>query len=280
MNTVLITGGTGKTGRRIAEKLTQFEVDIRLASRSALAIKDYESIRFIWGDETTYDTALKDVKAIYLLAPANVAEPLDVMKPFIDYAVDKGVKRFVLLSASSLPKGGPMMGAVHAYLEETVPEWTALRPTWFMQNFSEQQHLETILSEGAIYSATDNGRVPFIDADDIASVAAVALTREEPLNRDVILTGPSAITYDDVASTISRVINKPVEHIKLTEDQLRQRFIDSGMELIYANVLSAMDTAISLGSEENCSNEVKNLTGKDPISFLDFAEQARVNWTH
>lgn len=280
MNTVLITGGTGKTGRRIAEKLTQFEVDVRLASRSALPIKDYESIRFVWGDETTYDTALKDVKAIYLLAPANVAEPLDVMKPFIDYAVDKGVKRFVLLSASSLPKGGPMMGAVHSYLEETVPEWTALRPTWFMQNFSEQQHLETILSEGAIYSATDNGRVPFIDADDIASVAAVALTREEPLNRDVILTGPSAITYDDVASTISRVINKPVEHIKLTENQLRQRFIDSGMEAIYANVLSAMDTAISLGSEENCSNEVKNLTGKDPISFLDFAEQARMSWTH
>ncbi|GDY25427.1 ergot alkaloid biosynthesis protein [Agarivorans sp. Toyoura001] len=278
MNTVLITGGTGKTGKRIAEKLTLQGVSVRVASRSALPINDYESIRFIWGDETTYDAALKDVKAIYLLAPANVAEPLDVMKPFIDYAVKKGVKRFVLLSASSLPKGGPMMGAVHAYLEETVPEWAALRPTWFMQNFSEQQHLETILSEGAIYSATDNGRVPFIDADDIASVAAVALTQKEPLNRDVIMTGPSAITYDDVASMISRVINKPVEHIKLTEGQLRQRFIISGMELVYANVLSAMDTSISLGSEENCSNEVKKLTGKDPISFLDFAEQATMNW--
>ena len=279
MSTVLVTGGTGKTGRRIARKLAQKGVNVRLASRSAMPVESHESVHFFWIDETTYDMALKDVSAIYLLAPANVAEPMKVMKPFIDYALDKGVRRFVLLSASSLPKGGPMMGAVHAYLEETVPEWAVLRPTWFMQNFSEQQHQETIVKEGRIYSATDNGRIPFIDADDIASVATEALTCKESLNRDVILTGPVAITYDEVARTISGVTNKPVEHIKLTEAQLRQRFIDSGMEPDYASVLSAMDTAISLGSEENCSEEVKKLTGKEPNSFLEFAEQVRCSWT-
>jgi len=200
------------------------------------------------------------------------------MKPFIDFMLAHDIKRFVLLSASSLPKGGPMMGAVHAYLEDVAPEWSVLRPTWFMQNFSEQQHLHTICEESCFYSATGDGKVPFIDVDDIAEVATQALICEQPFNRDMILTGPESLTYDQVAEQITHASGKHVKHHSLTERQLRTRFIESGMDDKYADILTAMDTAIANGSENQLSHEVEKIIGRAPTSFSSFAVSVSDVW--
>lgn len=186
---ILITGGTGKTGSRVAHSLRERGIEPRLASRSP---KGAASVRFDWRDTATFPVALADVRAVYLVAPTDTAEPLDAMRPFLEQAIGSGVDRFVLLSASSLEEGGPMMGAVHAFLKRHALHWAVLRPTWFMQNFSEGPHLPTIRDEGAIYSATGDGRVPFIDAGDIADVATQALV--DPLfpNRDARADGAAA----------------------------------------------------------------------------------------
>ncbi|NBJ13652.1 NAD(P)H-binding protein [Microvirga arsenatis] len=168
---ILLTGGTGKTGRRIAAQLAGKGLKARIASPTGAGPAGHQGVRFDWLDESTYADAVAGISAVYLLAPAGVAEPLPAMQPFLDQALKAGVHRFVLLSASSLEEDGPMMGKVHAYLRRNAPEWAVLRPTWFMQNFSEQQHLPTIRDEGRIYSATGDGRVPFIDADDIGASA-------------------------------------------------------------------------------------------------------------
>lgn len=274
MSVTLITGGTGKTGRRIAALLSATGRAVRPVARTA----GVETVRFDWTDQTTFDPALDGVSAIYLLAPSNVAEPLDAMRPFLDRALQQGVRRLVLLSASSLPKGGPMMGAVHAYLEENAPEWAVLRPTWFMQNFSEQQHLATIRDEGRIYSATADGRIPFIDAGDIAAVAAEALTSAVPFNRDMILTGPASLSYDDVARMIGVATGKRIEHIRLTEDELAGRFVATGMQPVYARVLAALDTAIAHGSEAQVSSEVPTILGRPARSFEAFVATERAAW--
>lgn len=274
MSVTLITGGTGKTGRRIAALLSATGRAVRPVARTA----GTETVRFDWTDRATFDPALDGVSAIYLLAPSNVPEPLDAMRPFLDRALQQGVRRLVLLSASSLPKGGPMMGAVHAYLEENAPEWTVLRPTWFMQNFSEQQHLATIRNEGRIYSATGDGRIAFIDAGDIAAVAAEALIRVTSFNRDMILTGPASLSYDDVARMIGVATGKRIEHIRLTEDELAGRFVATGMQLVYARVLAAMDTAIAHGAEAQVSPEVPTILGRPARSFEAFVATERAAW--
>ena len=274
MSVILITGGTGKTGRRIAALLSTAGRAVRPVARTG----GTESARFDWKDQATFDPTLDGVSAIYLLAPSNVAEPLDAMRPFLDRALHRGVRRFVLLSASSLSKGGPMMGAAHAYLEENAPEWTVLRPSWFMQNFSEQQHLATIRNEGRIYSATGDGRIAFIDAGDIAAVAAEALTRATPFNRDMILTGPASLSYDDVAGMIGVATDKRIEHIRLTEDELADRFVASGMQLVYARLLAAMDTAIAHGSEAQVSSEVPTILGRPAASLEAFIASERAAW--
>ena len=176
MNRILVTGASGKTGRRVVEQL----IGMGIQPRSALRTADgNDAVRFDWMAPETHLEALKDMGAIYLVAPPGVVDPLPVMLPFLQQALQCGVMRFVLLSASSLEAGGAMMGEVHAWLRSNVPSWIVLRPTWFMQNFSEHQHKSTIVEEASIFSATGDGRIGFIDAEDIAAVAAAALTEPD-----------------------------------------------------------------------------------------------------
>lgn len=274
---ILLTGGTGKTGSRIAKALAAAGVQARVASRGANSEAGAEAVRFDWADPATYGPALHGIGALYLVAPANVADPLDAMTPFLRAALDAGVRRHVLLSASSLPEGGPMMGRVHAFLRRAVPEWVVLRPAWFMQNFSEQQHLPTIQDEGAIYTAAGNGRVPFIHADDIAAAGAAALLGRVP-NGDHILTGPRALSYDEAAAIIAAAVGRPVRHQRLSEDELVRRLSEHGLPQPYAATLAAMDTAVAGGSENRITDAVQAITGRASISFEAFAAENRDRW--
>lgn len=267
-DTILVTGGTGTTGRRISAQLAARGLCYRAATRRP---KTENDIRFDWADETTWAAALDGVARIYLVAPTGVSEPLPVMIPFLELAIRTGVKRFVLLSASSLEPGGPMMGMVHSWLRDRAPEWVVLRPTWFMQNFSEQQHLGPIRDEGAIYTATDGGRIGFIDAEDIATVAVEALSQPEFASGDIILTGPAAISYDDVAKTLSDVLDHPVQHHHLSVAELAARHVDcSDLPQSYADTLAAMDASIASGSEDRVTDAVALIVGRPARSLADF----------
>lgn len=170
-----------------------------------------------------------------------------------------------------------MTGQVHAFLHEHAPEWVVLRPTWFMQNFSEQQHLPTIRDEGAIYTAVGDGRVPFIHADDIAAVGAAALLGQVP-DGDHVLTGPRALSHDEAADIIAAATGRPVRHQRLSEDELARRLADHGLPQPYAATLAAMDTTIAGGSENRITDAVQAITGRAPISFEAFAAENRDRW--
>ena len=272
---ILITGGTGKTGSRLAQQLRERGVRFRVASRSP---QGAGSMRFDWRDVTTFAPTLEDVRAVYLVAPTDTTEPLEAMQPFLETALTAGIERFVLLSASILEADGPMMGQVHGFLKRRAPNWNVLRPTWFMQNFSEGPHHATICEEGVIYSATGQGRVPFIDASDIARVAATALLDSGFPNGDLVLTGPQALSYDEVAQTLSEILGRQIAHCHLSEAELAARHVQQGLPPNYASVLAAMDTAIAGGAEDRVTGEVRRTTGRAPLNFRSFATDEREAW--
>ena len=171
-----------------------------------------------------------------------------------------------------------MMGETHAWLSANAPEWTVLRPSWFMQNFSKSPDADTIRKEGVIYSATGKGRVGFIDADDIAACAVAALAAPRPLDRDVVLTGPDALSYDDIAAIIAQVLDRPIRHVSLSRAALGRRFEEQGMPSDYAEVLSDLDEAIRTGAEDRTTQGVQLLTGVAPSGFRRFAERSRAIW--
>ena len=271
----LIIGARGKTGSRLAAHLAGMGVPIRPASRTADRPGE---VRFDWAYPETFVTAFEGIHAAYLVAPTDRTDHADVMVPAIERALAMGVRRFVLLSASSLAAGGPMMGAVHAVLRDVAPEWCVLRPTWFLQNFSEQQHLHTIRKDNAIYTATGEGRVPFIDAADIAAVAAVALTTRRAPNTDVILTGPEPLSYGEVADRLSRRLGRTIRHVGMGHAGFVAHLMAAGFDEIYAKALADMDGAISRGSEDRVTDGVQRLTGRRPRDFDAFVAENEAVW--
>ncbi|MDB5613171.1 MAG: ergot alkaloid biosynthesis protein [Devosia sp.] len=275
MNRILVTGASGKTGRRVVERLVGIGIQPRSALRMA---KGPETVPFDWTATESHVAALKGISAVYLVAPPGVVDPLPVMLPFLEQALQSGVKRFVLLSASSIEDGGPVMGQVHAWLRSNVPSWIVLRPTWFMQNFSEQQHLPTIVGEDAIFSATSDGRIGFIDAEDIAAVAAIALTAPDFQSGDLILTGPETLSYDQVALLIGQATGREIHHHRLNEQQMTERFVTFGVPDSFASGLAAMDVAIAEGAEDRTTDNVSKVTGRPAGSFRDFVSRSAGAW--
>lgn len=271
--TTLVIGATGTTGSRVASRLTAAGHRVRAAGRRATAVAGARAVRFDWADPTTFDEALSGSDRVYLIPPIGSSEPADVMLAFLERARTAGVRRAVLLSSSAIPAGGPATGQIHAALPGLFDEWAVLRPSWFMQNFTgDHPHAQSIRADGTVSTATDEGRVGFVDADDIAAVAVRALTDGRAPNTDLVITGPQALSYGDVAAVVAEVTGRTVTHRQLTYEQMRDRLAPL-MPLEFAAMLAGMDRAIAEGSEDRTTDTVHRLTGRPPGSFRAFAER-------
>ncbi|WP_371502555.1 NAD(P)H-binding protein [Kitasatospora sp. NBC_00374] len=175
MNTLsatLVIGATGTTGSRVVAGLIAEGHRVKAAGRSATPVEGAQAVRFDWDEPATWGEALDGVDRLYLVPPIGSSDPAAAMLPFLDQARAAGVHRAVLLSSSAIPAGGPAVGRVHQALPGLFEQWAVLRPSWFMQNFTgSTPHARSIREDGAIWTATGQGRVGFIDAQDIAAVA-------------------------------------------------------------------------------------------------------------
>ncbi|MFF0410283.1 ergot alkaloid biosynthesis protein [Kitasatospora sp. NPDC004745] len=301
--TTLVIGATGTTGSRTAARLLAGGHRVRAAGRRGAPWVDApssaaeaagapssaapsvgaesvgtpsaaaESVRFDWYDPATFADAVAGADRVYLVPPVGEPDPLPVMLPFLRRARAAGVRRAVLLSSSAVPEGGPAVGQVHRALPELFEEWAVLRPSWFMQNFTgEHLHARSIREHGTILTAAGAGRVGFVDAEDIAAVAAHALTDERAPDRDLVLTGPEALSHDAVAAVVAEVTGRPVVHHRLTHGELRER-LSALMPPAFAGLLADLDRAIAAGAEDRTTDTVRLLTGRAPNGFRQVFER-------
>ncbi len=265
VETVLVTGATGKTGSALVRILREMGVSVRAATREPRTVGD---ISFDWRDASTFEAAIDGVDGVYLVAPTDTTEPFAIMQPLLEMASLH--RRLILLSSSLLPKGGAMMGEVHAWLADNSEDYAVLRPSWFMQNFLTQQ-LSGIRRDGAIFSATRDGRVAFIDAEDIAAVATAMLTRSARLGgEEPILTGPRTLSYDEVARSIAEASGRTVRHIRLNVTELAARIEGNGLPPAYASTLASLDDEIAKGAEDRVTDKVERWTNRRPNDFRSF----------
>ncbi|MEU6116982.1 NmrA family NAD(P)-binding protein [Streptomyces sp. NPDC047117] len=273
--TTLVTGATGTTGSRTAARLVAAGHRVRAAGRRGAAVPGAEPVRFDWYDPATHGTALDGVDRLYLVPPVGDADPAAVMLPFLRQAGAAGVRRAVLLSSSAIAEGGPAAGAVHRALPGLFDQWAVLRPSWFMQNFTgTHAHADSIRESGTLLTATGNGRVGFVDADDIAAVAVRALTDDRSPDTDLVLTGPEALSHDDIAAIMTEVTGRPVTHRQLSYEALRER-LAAYAPPEFAALLAGLDRAIAEGAEDRTTDTVLRVTGRPPHGFREVAERER-----
>ncbi|KAJ3952206.1 hypothetical protein N0V92_011366 [Colletotrichum tropicale] len=308
--TILIIGGTGKVGRQITKLLAITDTPTYQSSRSGAYTTEPDAenvkpIAFDWADEKTWAAALKSgATSVFLVAPP-VLDMLPPMQSFIDQArLNGNAKRFILLSGSPMEAdiNGPAMSRPHAYLKELGDrgevEWAALRPTWFQQNFAEQlNHINSIKDESTVYSATADGKIPWIATEDIAACAFQLLLQDDAPNDEYLLLGSELLSYDDVcvrqtrqqrslmsnfgvqiAEILTEVLGRKIIHKNLSRKGLEDRYVNYGLPQDYAEMMGAMDTNIKNGSENRTNSVVLAVTGKQPRKFRDVAKELRNVW--
>ncbi|GAA2432572.1 NAD(P)H-binding protein [Actinomadura vinacea] len=269
---ILILGGTGKTGRRVASLLRAQGTPVRAASRSG-------EHPFDWTDRATWAPALEGVRAVFVV-------PLDgetLTGPLVERAVRLGAERVVLLSGRGVDVPGygaedSPLAATHIEGERAVRDldgttWTIVRPGWFAQNFSEGFFQDAVRA-GEIRIPAGDGAASFVDAEDIAAVAAAALTEDGHAGRIYELSGPRALTMAEATAEISEATGRPVRYVPLTPEEFVAELVKEGWAEPDAQDFADAVAPIRNGLDAHISDGVRQALGREPRGFAAFAKAA------
>jgi uncharacterized protein YbjT (DUF2867 family) len=263
----LVLGGTGKTGRRVAQRLEARGMPTRVGSRSA-------EPPFDWQKPETWASALEGVSAAYVSYYPDVAIPgaPEAVRAFAELAARNGVRRLVLLSGRGEEEAQSAELAVREVAEEAGIGWTIVRCAWFMQNFDENYLLEPILA-GEVALPAGNVPEPFVDAGDIADVAVAALTEDGHAGEIYELTGPRLLTMEEALGEISKATGRGIRFVPVSlEEFVGAAYGDVPPEFL--SFLAYLFGEVLDGRNASTTDGVRCALGREPKDFTDYARDA------
>ena len=265
---ILITGGNGKTGRRVAARLTKLNTPIRIGSRSG-------DPAFDWYDESTWKKALENIQAVYISFQPDLAVPnsAKIMKSFMTAVIGAGVTKLVLLSG----RGEKDAEAAEQIIIRSGIEYTVLRASWFNQNFSESYLLDPIRA-GDVQMASGNVPEPFIDADDIADAAVAAFTNGSHANKLYEITGPELFTFKQAIKIISDEIGRRVKFTDLTMEEYVQQLKQHELPQDYIDLITYLYSEVMDGLNSSVTHDLEKVLGRKPRDFRTFVRESKVAW--
>lgn len=260
---VLVLGGTGKTGRRIVGRLRARGIDTRVGSRSG-------SPAFDWDEPSGWDAVLAGMSAVYISYTPDLAVPAakQAIRHLVERAKAQGVQHLVLLSG----RGEPDAQACERIVQESGLDWTIVRASWFNQNFSEGDFLPLVLS-GDITLPAGHVPEPFVDAEDIADVAVAALTDTGHIGEVYEVTGPRLMTFDELASELSRATGRKISFVRVPANEFLQGFRQAGAPEDMIWLLDYLFSTILDGRNAQLCDGVERALGRPPKDFSDFANE-------
>ncbi|MFD3334616.1 NAD(P)H-binding protein [Streptomyces sp. NPDC058700] len=275
--TILVTGATGKTGRRVVQQLQNKTMPVRAASRSS-------QVRFDWTDQATWAPALRDITGMYLVAPdLGSAQATENITALARQAAAAGVRRAVLVSFPHLDTPNLDINHVPAAeqaLSAAGLEATVLWPRWFFQNFSEDFLLDAVRS-GDVRLPAGEGKEAFIDAEDIAAVAVTALTQDGHAGQTYELSGPRLMSFADAVSDIAHATGNDIRYTPLSAETYAAEQRASGVPEEWVQTAIGMYADIRSGALNSLTGDVEKVLGRPPRDFTDYARTAAAQdaWT-
>lgn len=257
----LVLGGTGKTGRRVAERMTAKGHPVRVGSRTVVP-------SFDWNNEAGWEACLDGVTAVYITYSPDLAMPgaTDAIRSFVDLARRRGVRRAVLLSG----RGEDEAQACERIVQDSGLAWTIVRASWFNQNFSEGAFIDMVLG-GAITLPAGDQVEPFVDADDIADVVVAALTEDHHSGQVYEVTGPRLMSLADVAADLSRAVGRKISYVDVPHDAFVSRVRGSGAPEDVVWMLDYLFATVLDGRNAHLTDGVERALGRAPRDFADYA---------
>jgi uncharacterized protein YbjT (DUF2867 family) len=273
--TILVLGGSGRTGSLLAKQLSVGGSKVRSASRHG------SQFHFDWDDVDTYEGALSGIDRVYLVAPTMRVRYVEPVAKFLDLAEAAGVSHVTLLSAFNGDQAPEEIDVAAVEVEVARRRGlthTILRPAWVMQNFADQ-HLPIV--ENLLVVPSGGGAEAFVDALDIAEVAAATLLKpDEHAGATYLLTGPQAITFDEAARTIASVSGRPIKYLDCDQETWINGAVAAGVPPDYAEMLRWLTGSIISGSGSTPTGDVAAVIGRPATSFEEFALRNAAVWTN
>ncbi len=260
---ILVIGATGKTGRRIVQRLSEKGHALRKGSRQS-------DPPFDWGAQSTWDAVLDGVAAAYISYAPDLAIPgaTDAIRAFVGRAVEHGVRRLVLLSG----RGEEEAQQCERIIQRADIEWTVVRASWFCQNFSEGAFLDMVLAGEIALPAGEVGE-PFVDADDIADVAVAALTEDGHDGQVYELTGPRLLTFAEAVDEIARATGRPIRYVQIPPEAFAAGVAEAGLPEDIAWLLDYLFATVLDGRNASLGDGVRKALGREPRDFTDYARE-------
>ncbi|WP_409462413.1 NAD(P)H-binding protein [Amycolatopsis sp. GA6-003] len=268
---VLVTGATGKSGRRVVSRLRAAGHPVRAAARSG-------EHPFDWTDDRTWDAALEGVRAAYVVQ----LDGTNLVRPFVARARKHGVQRIVLASGRGIDDPGYVRDRIgmrdgiadsEAAVRESGLEWTITRPGWFAQNFNEGFFADAIAA-GELRLPAGDGAATFVDAEDIAEVVAAALVHQGHAGQIYELSGPRAVSLAEAVETISAVTGREIRYVPLSIEDYLAELVGQGLPRAEAEIFADFIEPLREGRDAHVSDGVQRALGRPPRSFAEFAETA------
>lgn len=272
-STVLVAGGTGTVGRHVAKALAARGVAARIGSRRGEAGR----VRLDYADPAGFDAALAGVDAAYVISPTGELDPDNRLGPFIGRAAARGVK-LVLQTAIGVDADDAIpLRRLERRLQASGTRHVILRPNWFTDNFLTYWGAG-IRAAGEIAVPAGNGASSFVDARDIAEVAAAVLTSDDQDGQALAVTGGEALTYAEVADLLGAAVGRPVRYRPSEAAAFIAQMVGMGMDEAYAGMLAAIFGPVAAGWTAAVSPVVEQLTGRQPRSVADFVREHAAAW--
>jgi uncharacterized protein YbjT (DUF2867 family) len=269
--TILLLGGAGKTGSRIAKRLAQRGLTARLASRSG-------AVRFDWDDSSTWPGALQGVNTLYITYFPDVSSPraAGLIRELAPLAIASGVRRIVMISG----RGEPQCHAAENAVRESGVPYTILRCAWFAQNFSEGHLRDQVLSGELAFPAGDVAE-PFVDVDDVADVAVEALTDPKHAGMTYELSGPRLVTFGEACNEITKASGHQVRYVPVSSNEYRE-VLATVMPPDVAESLCDLFAYILDGHNAFIDTDIERVLGRKARDFRSYAENAAKAgaWSH
>jgi uncharacterized protein YbjT (DUF2867 family) len=268
----LVLGGTGKTGRRIVQRLQARGRPVRVGTPSGTP-------PFDWTDEATWSPALDGVGSAYVAYYSDLAFPgaAEAVGAFADLAVARGVRRLVLLSGRG--EEGARRG--EQALQRSGADWTIVRSAFMAQNFDEGFFLEAVRAGEVAFPAGEDLAEPFIDADDIADVAVAALTTDGHVGQLYEVTGPRLLGWAQAVAEVAAAAGRPIRYLPVAMDEYASLLIGNQVPADYVKLLTDLFTEVLDGRNAHLSDGVQRALGREPRDFADYARTTAATgiWT-
>jgi uncharacterized protein YbjT (DUF2867 family) len=210
------------------------------------------------------------VGAAYVSFYPDLAVPgaADTVGAFARLAAESGARRLVLLSG----RGEEEAERAERAVQEAGVDWTVVRSTWFSQNFSESYFLDSVLA-GEVALPVDEVPEPFVDADDIADVAAAALTEDGHGGQVYELTGPRLLRFDEAVAEIAEASGRGIRYLPISVEEFAAALAAQGVPEDVVSLLSYLFTEVLDGRNAKLTEGVQRALGREPRDFRDYARR-------